>query len=840
MSAARRVGLLFGLNIALVLGFGWFAGRFEAPGGPEVVDLELSFTPGAFRQILLVWAAARPLGVGDFKTSVIALDFVFPVAYAAFLAALYGWVVTTGGGRFLRIGRIAPWIAAGLDWMENLLLLVLLRGVHDKESITGATFSGGLVGLMSTAAALKLAFLLVPVALTLAALFTGARGRVLHLARFSAVSVALGSIPLIAVAQGQDLLVSFGDAGTGLLVRISFFLFLIVWAASVWYWARVLLMVKFPSETPLDSAAERAFAQTAPRVLGTATLGLAGVAFLRASKTVWSGSGPFWTLIVSATVCGLLAWAFWKLVVNRRALLNRLGFDVPGAPPYVELADLPRGTCAAAAVSLAVSLVFFVLFWLAPLWIAPALGAVTILFIAAANTVFLGSLGVFLGRWLQLPLIGLGFVAAAAFSYWNDNHDVRLARRPDGSVASAAPAGRPDAVRAFREWFPRRQQTCAGCADVPVYLVAAEGGGIRAAYWTALVLAHLADDRPEFAPNTFAISGVSGGSVGAAVYAALVRDAASSPLPCAAAGAGRSRLEPCVDRILGRPLLAPTLAKLVGPDFAQWFVPLPIHSFDRAWALEDAWAEAYRDAAGRDTLAEPFLAAWPGPSGGVPALLLNGTHVQTGRRLLASPFLWTSAELPDTDDLLTLLGADVPLATAAHNSARFSYVSPAGRLLTAEGQDRGHVVDGGYFENSGAATVHDLLHALREGLAADPLPGPAPRFVVLYLCNDPDRCRQPAFEPGSDLGWRRAANLAEWVSPLRALLGAREARGSLALAELRRELGAKDFVELGVCKRLVGREREAPLPLGWQLSEGVRIELGRQARDPVCGGAAVP
>ena len=56
VSAPRRVGLLFALNLALVLAFGWFAERFEARGGPDVLDLELSFTSGAFRQILLVWA----------------------------------------------------------------------------------------------------------------------------------------------------------------------------------------------------------------------------------------------------------------------------------------------------------------------------------------------------------------------------------------------------------------------------------------------------------------------------------------------------------------------------------------------------------------------------------------------------------------------------------------------------------------------------------------------------------------------------------------------------------------------------------------------------------------
>ena len=843
MSSARRVGLLFALNAAFVLGFGWFAERFRGRDGPDVVDLELSFERGAFRQVLLEWAAARPAGLGAFKTSVVVLDFAFPVAYALFLSALYAWVATTGGDRPLRTGRIAPWVGAGLDWVENALLLWLLRGVSDKAGVEAAAFPPGQVWAMSAAAALKIAFLLVPLALTLAALFTGARGRVLRLARFSALSLALGSLPLIALAQGQDLLVSLADPRTPSLVRASFLLFLVVWAASVWYWARVLLMVKFPGEDSLDRDDERAFARTVPRVLGAATLALAGVALLRASRTVPGGSRPSWILLGFAALCGLLAWVFWKLVVNRRDMLKRLGSDIPSSPPYLEverLTDLPRGTRTAAAASLAVSLFFFVLFWQVPLAIAPALGAVTVLLVAAANTVFLGSLGVFLGRWLRLPLVALGLAAAAAFSYWNDGHDVRLARRPDGRLAVVGPADRPELGRAFREWLSRRQGECEGCAEVPVYLVAAEGGGIRAAYWTAVVLARLADERPEVARRIFAIAGVSGGSVGAAVYAALVRDAAAGSLGCAAAEAGRGGLERCAERALGGPFLAPTLAKLVAPDFAQWFVPVPVRSFDRAWALEDAWAAAYRDATGRDTLGGAFLEAWPGPSAGVPALLLVGAHVQTGRRLVASPFRWTSADLPDTDDLLAVLGADVPLATAAHNSARFAYVSPAGRLRTADGQDRGHVVDGGYFENSGAATVRNLLRALAGSLEAAPLPGPPPRFVVLYLCNNPDRCRQEPFEPGRDVRWRRAAGLAESFSPLRALLGAREARGSLALAELRREAGAGGFAELGVCGRLGAREREAPLPLGWQLSEGVRTELSRQARDPACGGGPVP
>src|SRR5262249_1879775 len=238
-------------------------------------------------------------------------------------------------------------------------------------------------------------------------------------------------------------------------------------------------------------------------------------------------------------------------------------------------------------------------------------------------------------------------------------------------------------------------------------------------------------------------------------------------------------LEPCAGRVLRGAFLAPTLAKLVAPDLAQWFLPLGVSSFDRAWALEDAWTAAYREATGRDTLGRPFLDLRPDARAGVPALLLNATHVETGRRVVASPFAFSAADIPDSDDLLSLLGAAVALSTAGHGGARLPYISPAGRLRTPGGEDRGHVVDGGYFENSGAATLRAVLRALRASVS------PAPRFVVLALCNDPARCHLDPFEPGHAAGWQRPANLAELFSPLRALLGARGARVRLALAELR-------------------------------------------------------
>jgi hypothetical protein len=815
-------------------GFRWCAGRFEAPGGPSVVDLELSFTAGAFKQILQLWGAAHPDGIPTFKWSVILLDTLFPPAYAALLSAFYTWVVRTGGGRPLRVGQIAPWIAAALDWIENTLLLILLHHVRDAGDIADTTFPATPVAMMSTVAAVKLALLVIPIALTLVSLCVGPRGRVLALCRFSVLSVVLGSLPLILMPQGRDLLLTLADPTfSGLLARLGFFTFLVVWAASVWYWARVVLMVRRADE-PERTPDERFFATWTPRALGTATLGLAGVAFLGAMSITDRGSRTSTFMLLFGLVCGLLAVAFWFCVVRRRAWLARMNPHVDDVTTTYTFSRMPMGMRRVSVISLVVSLTFFALFTAWPVTAAARLGAITILLIAAANTVFFGGLAVLLGRRLGLPVVAVGLLAAAVFSRWNDNHDVRLT---SAGAAVTREAQRPSLADAFREWLAPLQAACTGCADVPVYLVAAEGGGIRAAYWTAGVLTHLQDQRTDFARNLFAISGVSGGSVGAAIFASLVKDAAAAPLPCSGWRNGRATLEPCARAVLSHSFLAPTLAKMVTGDVAQWFLPVAFRAFDRSTALEGSWAMAYRATTGRDTLATPYLDSWPAPAAGLPALLLNGTHVETGRRLIASPFSWTSADIPDAYDLHLVLGADLPLATTMHNSARFPYVSPAGHLRTASGEDRGFVVDGGYFENSGTATLHDVLHALR---AAPVAPGPPPRFIVIYLCSDPERCFVPAIDVAGDTAWRPAANMAEWFSPLRALLAAREARGSAAVAELRREVGSDAFIELGVCRRLADEERAAPLPLGWQLSDRVRTEMDRQVQDPVCGGGPVP
>jgi hypothetical protein len=209
--------------------------------------------------------------------------------------------------------------------------------------------------------------------------------------------------------------------------------------------------------------------------------------------------------------------------------------------------------------------------------------------------------------------------------------------------------------------------------------VAAQGGGIYAAYHTAILLSRIEDYCPEFRNHLFAISSVSGGSLGAAVFASLtkalahthieqgtdedVTPEASMPeatieLPCPVMERGTLRSfsapkpgahELAARRILASNFLAPLAAGALFPDFLQRFLFFPVPKFDRArWlegAFEDSWhqAEESWSRAGdnpfkrENPFKESVLSLWS-PDGAAPALLINTTEVDSGRRLVISPF----------------------------------------------------------------------------------------------------------------------------------------------------------------------------------------------------------
>ncbi|MFH1329144.1 MAG: hypothetical protein ABIJ48_00580 [Actinomycetota bacterium] len=132
------------------------AGRMVAAGGATGLELQRAFTPERFGAVVGAWGD----GVEAFKTSLILLDFAFPLIYAAGLGSLVALVGGPGPGRAARWLFVLPWVAAGLDWIENLLHLWLLTDVHTAADALSAAFPAPVVLAASLAAMLKFALLL--------------------------------------------------------------------------------------------------------------------------------------------------------------------------------------------------------------------------------------------------------------------------------------------------------------------------------------------------------------------------------------------------------------------------------------------------------------------------------------------------------------------------------------------------------------------------------------------------------------------------------------------------------------------------------------------------------
>jgi hypothetical protein len=384
----------------------------------------------------------------------------------------------------------------------------------------------------------------------------------------------------------------------------------------------------------------------------------------------------------------------------------------------------------------------------------------------------------------------------------------------------------------------------------------------------------------------FAISGVSGGSLGAAAYAVLTR--ASENAKCAeadrqsAAIGARQRRVICA---LDEDFLSPVAATWLFPDLLRAFwVPPPVDRRlrwqDRGRTLEQAWKasiDALRPGAFDGSFLD-YAKTATAPGEGVPAsvnLILNSTGVQTGERVITSTFWWDPAGA--TDLMSSAFDTrDLSLVGAVHNSARFTYVSPAGSYYDAPPDEHtlaGQVADGGYFDNSGALALTELLAALRGSL--DPETVARLRFVI--ITNDGAERRI------CDLASRRAVGSAvQLAAPIDTFFAARVARAELSKAELRRSLTdltgrvpcsgddpAEPLIEVSLnndlvadflrdearggtttngCddaaapadpSRAVTNEKEIAVrvteaPLGWTLSAGTVDWLTRYARRAAC------
>lgn len=643
-------------------------------------------------------------------------------------------------------------------------------------------------------------------------------GSLLWRCLYSVSLTLLGAAGLVLVPQGAECLRLLSHPGW------NFPLFLVAvasWSLAAWYSARLTLGRVFEGTSVIDRS-DTAFVNAMriwlPRVLGVLPGAVVAFEFFRIGDR---------TL---ALACLLAAIAIGVFVLRRRSWFEKR-FPTPGT---VRFAALQRSTVLTVVSAIALSFTLLFAVWWRPVEVTAFVTAPVLLCFALASWILFGDLVLtYFFKQAHLPsMAALPLAMFVVFSLWNDNHAVDLAEN------AQLPLARRDIGHHLNAWLAARADSgeLKAGQPFPLFLVAAEGGGIRAAYWGAIVLAKLQDDSgARFGRHLFAVSGVSGGSLAGGVFAALVADAGSGALahaPCAQRSPAQP-FQPCVRAVLRHDYLSPTLGYLLYPDMLQRFLPFPVPAFDRARAMEQGWRHGWRQAAGSERLAERFDQLWQGDAGlNVPSLLLNATLVDGGNRVIASD-LAIDGRFPDAydafDPMLDL--RQMSLASAVHTSARFSYISPAGtvsgcregtRMVACiDGQQRfawGRVIDGGYFENSGVETVRDLLFAMRPVLAEWQSRGFLIDPSVLIISNSPG-----AMAPSGKQDPARArldqTFLSELLAPPLGLYNTRAARATFAVTAERRDM---DVIQPADPGRFLwfGMQSEHDTPLGWALAEG--------------------
>lgn len=350
-----------------------------------------------------------------------------------------------------------------------------------------------------------------------------------------------------------------------------------------------------------------------------------------------------------------------------------------------------------------------------------------------------------------------------------DGGDRKLHRiRYDGYEASVK---RPDLAAAFKKWV----EAPSGCLMIPravsaeepgalpggvrvrpMLIVAASGGGIRAAVWTTNSLASVAENTQCGSDVVFASSGVSGGAVGLAMTRALDNSGVGAPADWRAAAAKLTSPD-ALAAGLGGTVLTDTFASITGLRFSdgadgRWR--------DRAALIEETWESEV------PALADAF--DWSARGRPTGALLLNSATENRKCRVVVSQVelpagstmnvagsnangcLTADGRPASTIDFASFFAGCVPKmnwSTAAMLAARFPFVTPSGRVFAVPGvpwrnphcRESLQLVDGGYVEGEGLSLISELAPDLAQLIdnhnreSSDVFVVP----MVLYLNDEP-------------------------------------------------------------------------------------------------------
>ena len=741
--------------------------------------------------------------------------------------------------------------------------------------------------------------------------------RILWVCRVAALSGGLGLALFWVAEPARDI---FLESQSYIWYWFAFFSLLLIWALVVQYSAHKVLeqqaWVGRGARLPLDwervmelRLRYRAAAAWVPRALGALCFVAVGTGiwgadndvrpiidmfgFPSPARLLWPTGGAFAIYVV----CALFRRRIFSVSERRKPLGEYLVDELTGRNAtlltearafwFLDLATRSGWSARSArhggrlrwdAISvflLAVQAVFWVIAVVAPLSVAEhvprALFVIVMLGLPVSLLSFLSALS---HRW-RVPVIGMSALTlAVATGLTAGFHDLRTAPAPAGLTQVAL----GDAVERWKAAnCPGGVGSSERCQNRPV-IVASAGGASRAAFFTATIVGEMLDDPGlDLRHRLFAISGVSGGSVGAVMLRAALASETDGKPPCDHLvagwwgpyedyGPGRENAitwKTCLQTLLAGDFLSPAILGLAVRDLFGFFV-----SDDRAVLLERSFERRYdivvRPSAGRDRASlGDLLGQDPAKprSSWVPLLLLNATSVRDGRRTIISDLQPIVDEaggpatiFPTAFDLFRTractatqpcgpgpvpMDASVRLSTAAAASARFPVISPQATVRNGDEAAVDELVDGGYFENDGLTTARELAEAVTR-LGLDP--------IIVHVTNNPTVDKAEAvgglpFPHPPPQTWYEG-----YAAPLHALVGTRDGHAAEALERTRCEFpDTYTFQVYDDVPRLASGQacsftspgspdEKAPvmrdLSMSWWLSGAVQEYLDRQLCHP--------
>ena len=637
---------------------------------------------------------------------------------------------------------------------------------------------------------------------------------------------------LVFMPQGRDLVRGIGEDNfwqypSGLL-QIAFAVCLLFLAIQAWSWSRIIIDSNYGADRA-DWRPRQLLIWT-PRILGA-------LPFVATAWALWTNPASNTWFVLALIGVGLI---FFVLVIKRQDIQTRLRRRAV-ARETARHFNLVQRCWVIFGLVLAVAAMAVATLW--PARFGALLGAPAVVFLGLGLIIPVIVIAIQMGSGLRIPVAGTLLALAIVFGLWVDNHAV--GRRAFG-VATTGPTDRLTLTQAYEQW--RAAQPGGAGARKTMILVAVQGGASRAGYWTAVALSSLREAAKakgvDIDPHIFAISSVSGGSVGAVGYAAMLKTAPDAP-------DFKLRLL----RFAGDNVLGGAVTGMLFPDLLQRFLPVTFlpdraETLERSW--EDAWASIDPKAPSAALMREPFLNL--APRAGEPwrpILIVQGASENGGRRFLTSGVKFACDEI-DADDFLDSVGHDVAASTAILNGARFPWVSPGGTFSGARCgttvKQTDHILDGGYFDNAGAETLREMVRALHAIRAEAGENDPLDIVFVLIGYRNPDASKPTPALAVNDV-----------FAPLFGLFASMSAHESHLAREMklvgqpkiedadpyvsRMNGGDFDYAAIALCKGKIeagGELKDYDPPMDWTLSGEAKryIENSVIATTPACNAKA--